>query len=52
MKEIPRSEKRRPVRKAAAYFENDQLVRGLFAQVRDDLFRALCEVALKTGMRG
>ena len=47
---LPRSEKPRPAAKESAYFENDELPR-LFAELSHGLFKVLCEVALKTGMR-
>ena len=50
MRELPPAQRPRPERKEAAYFENDELPR-LFAQLRDEPYRALCLVALKTGMR-
>jgi integrase len=42
--------RRRPERKEAAYFENDELPR-LFAHLNDASANTLCLVALKTGMR-
>ena len=42
--------KPRPERKEAAYFENDELPR-LFAELAAGLYRTVCLVALKTGMR-
>jgi integrase len=48
--DLPKSERPRPERKEAAYFESDELPR-LFAAIPDGVYRVLCEVALKTGMR-
>ncbi len=48
--ELPKAEKPRPVRKEAAYFENEELPR-LFQHVEGGVFRVLFLVALKTGMR-
>ncbi|HWQ23891.1 MAG TPA: site-specific integrase [Gaiellaceae bacterium] len=48
--ELPKSERPRPQRKEAAYFENDELPR-LFAHVEDGVHRVLFLLALKTGMR-
>lgn len=50
VRELPPAQRPRPERKEAAYFENDELPR-LFAQLRNEPYRALCLVALKTGMR-
>jgi integrase len=50
VRELPPAQRPRPERKEAAYFENDELPR-LFACVRDEPYRTLCLVALKTGMR-
>jgi integrase len=50
VRELPPAEKPRPQRKESAYFTDDELPR-LFAEVTPGLFRALFEVALKTGMR-
>jgi integrase len=47
---LPPAQKPRPERKEAAYFENDELPQ-LFAHLRDEPFRTLCLLALKTGMR-
>jgi integrase len=47
---LPPAQRPRPERKEAAYFKNDELPRP-FAQLRDEPYRALCLVALKTGMR-
>jgi integrase len=47
---LPKSERPRPVRKEAAYFENDELPK-LFEQVADGVYRVLFLVSLKTGMR-
>ena len=47
---LPKAEKPRPVRKEAAYFQNDELPR-LFAELPEGLFRVLLELALKCGMR-
>jgi integrase len=49
-RELPLAQRPRPERKEAAYFENAELP-PLFAQLRDEPYRALCLVALKTGMR-
>lgn len=48
--ELHPGQKPRPERKEAAYFENAELPR-LFAELQTGLYRALCLVALKTGMR-
>lgn len=50
VRELPTSERPRPERKEAAYFENEELPR-LFAELPDGLVRTFCLVALKTGMR-
>ena len=50
VRELPPALRPRPERKEAAYFENQELPR-LFAQLRSEPYRALCLVALKTGMR-
>ena len=50
VRELPPAQRPRPERKEAAYFENDELPR-LFAHLRDEPYRTLCLVALKTGMR-
>jgi integrase len=50
VRELPRSERPRPVRKEAAYFEADELP-SLFAKLPAGVYRVLVEVALKTGMR-
>jgi integrase-like protein len=42
--------KPRPERKESAYFENEELPR-LFAELADNGYRVLLELALKTGMR-
>ncbi|MGH3041990.1 MAG: tyrosine-type recombinase/integrase [Gaiellaceae bacterium] len=47
---LPKAERPRPMRKEAAYFENEELPR-LFAAIEPGLFRTLFLVALKTGMR-
>ena len=49
-RELPPAQRPRPERKEAAYFENAELPL-LFAQLQDEPYRALCLVALKTGMR-
>jgi integrase len=50
VRELPPSQRPRPDRKEAAYFENDELPR-LFPHLQDEPYRSLCLVALKTGMR-
>jgi integrase len=50
VRELPPAQRPRPERKEAAYFENQELPR-LFARLRSEPHRALCLVALKTGMR-
>jgi integrase len=50
VRELPPAQRPRPERKEAAYFENEELPR-LFAHLQDEPYRALCLVALKTGMR-
>jgi integrase len=50
VRELPSAQRPRPERKRAAYFENAELPR-LFAHLRDEPYRRLCLVALKTGMR-
>ncbi len=50
VRELPPAQRPRPERKEAAYFENDELPR-LFGHLRDEPYRSLCLVALKTGMR-
>ena len=50
VKRLPRSEKPRPARKEAAYFENNELP-PLFAQLDEGPYRTLFLAALKTGMR-
>jgi integrase len=50
VRELPSAQKPRPERKEAAYFTNEELPR-LFAELRTGLYRNVCEVALKTGMR-
>jgi integrase len=50
VRELHPGQKPRPERKEAAYFENDELPR-LFEHLRDEPYRTLCLVALKTGMR-
>jgi integrase len=47
---LPRSEKPRPEKREAGYFENEELPR-LFTELPEGLWRTICEVALKTGMR-
>ena len=49
-KRLPRSEKPRPARKEAAYFENEELP-GLFAEIDEGLYRTIFLLALKTGVR-
>jgi integrase len=50
VRELPPAHRPRPERKEAAYFENEELPR-LFEQLNDASSKALCLVALKTGMR-
>jgi integrase len=50
VRELPSAQRPRPERKEAAYFENDELPR-LFEHLLSEAVRALCLVALKTGMR-
>jgi integrase len=50
VRELPPAQRPRPERKEAAYFENDELPL-LFRHIRDEPYRSLCLVALKTGMR-
>jgi integrase len=50
VRELPPAQRPRPERKEAAYFENEELPR-LFAHLQDEPYRAVCLVALKTGMR-
>jgi integrase len=50
VRELPPSQRPRPDRKEAAYFENDELPR-LFSHLKDARCWSLCLVALKTGMR-
>jgi integrase len=50
VRELHPGQKPRPERKEAAYFENAELPR-LFAQLQAGLYKTLCLVALKTGMR-
>ena len=50
VKRLPRSEKPRPARKEAAYFENDELP-PLFAVIEEGLYRTIFLAALKTGIR-
>lgn len=50
VRELPPAQRPRPERKEAAYFENDELPR-LFSHLRDQPYRSLCLIALKTGMR-
>ena len=50
VRELPPAQRPRPERKEAAYFENAELPR-LFGHLRDEPYRTLCLVALKTGMR-
>jgi integrase len=50
VRELPSAQKPRPERKEAAYFLNAELPQ-LFAHLKDEPYRTLCLVALKTGMR-
>jgi integrase len=50
VRELPPAQRPRPERKEAAYFENHELPR-LFVHLREEPYRTLCLVALKTGMR-
>jgi integrase len=50
VRELPPAQRPRPERKEAAYFENQELPL-LFEHLKDEPYRALCLVALKTGMR-
>jgi integrase len=50
VRELPPAQRPRPERKEAAYFENHELP-SLFGCLNDEPYRALCLVALKTGMR-
>jgi hypothetical protein len=50
VRELPSAQRPRPERKEAAYFENEELPR-LFAHLEEEPYRAVCLVALKTGMR-
>jgi integrase len=50
VRQLPKAERPRPVRKEAAYFENDELPR-LFAEFPPGLSTVLFQLALKTGMR-
>jgi integrase len=50
VRELPPAHRPRPERKEAAYFQNDELP-PLFEYLRDEPYRTLCLVALKTGMR-
>jgi integrase len=50
VRELPPAQRPRPERKEAAYFENVELPR-LFMYLRDEPYRTLCLVTLKTGMR-
>ncbi len=50
VRDLPASERPRPERKEAAYFENDELPR-LFAELPEGIIKTFCLVALKTGMR-
>jgi integrase len=47
---IPRSEKPKPAKKESAYFENAELPL-IFGRLDAGVYRSLCLVALKTGMR-
>jgi integrase len=50
VRELSPAQKPRPERKEAAYFENDELS-PLFAKINEGLYKTVCLVALKTGMR-
>ena len=50
VRELHPGQKPRPERKEAAYFENAELPR-LFVELRGGLYKTVCLVALKTGMR-
>jgi integrase len=50
VRRLPPAQRPRPERKEAAYFENHELP-GLFAHLNEEPYRAVCLVALKTGMR-
>jgi integrase len=50
VKELPKAERPRPQRKESAYLENEELPR-LFAEFEHGVYRVLCLVALKTGVR-
>jgi integrase len=50
VKRLPASEKPAAQKKEAAYFTHDELPR-LFAEIPEGLYRTVCLVALKTGMR-
>jgi integrase len=50
VRELPSAQKPRPEKKEAAYFTNEEMPR-LFGELTTGLYRNLCEVALKTGMR-
>lgn len=50
VKQLPKSEKPRPEKKEAAYFENDELPK-LFASIPGGVYRSLFLTALMTGMR-
>jgi len=50
VRELPPAQRPRPEQKEAAYFENEELPR-LFCHLRDEPYRSLCLIALKTGMR-
>jgi integrase len=50
VRELPPAQRPRPERKEAAYFENEELPR-LFRHLREEPYRTVCLVALKTGMR-
>jgi integrase len=50
VRRLPKSEKPRPARTEAAYFENSELA-PLFAALPDGLIKTLFLLALKTGMR-
>jgi integrase len=50
VRQLPRAERPRPVRKEAAYFTNEELPR-LFAELPPGVSTVLFQLALKTGMR-
>lgn len=47
---VPKGERPKPTKREAPYFTDDELPR-LFAQLEPGVYRNLCLVALKTGMR-